>query len=64
MASEDMSFYLQKVPGCFFFLGAGNPEKGLASPLHSSSFDFDESALATGATLLASLALAWLETQE
>lgn len=63
MASEDMAFYLQKVPGCFFFLGAGNPEKGLASPLHSSSFDFDESALATGATLLASLALAWLETQ-
>ncbi len=56
MASEDMAFYLKEVPGCFFFLGAGNAEKGLTRPLHSSEFDFDESALAVGATLFAGLA--------
>lgn len=56
MASEDMAFYLREVPGCFFFLGAGNPEKGLTRPLHSSEFDFDESALPVGAALFAGLA--------
>ncbi len=56
MASEDMAFYLREVPGCFFFLGAGNAEKGLTRPLHSSEFDFDESALAVGAMLFARLA--------
>ena len=56
MASEDMAFYLKEVPGCFFFLGAGNAEKGLTRPLHSSEFDFDESALTVGATLFAGLA--------
>lgn len=56
MASEDMAFYLREVPGCFFFLGAGNAEKGLTRPLHSSEFDFDESALPIGAALFAGLA--------
>jgi len=56
MASEDMAFYLREVPGCFFFLGAGNPGKGLTRPLHSSEFDFDESALPVGASLFAGLA--------
>lgn len=43
MASDDFSFYQQKVPGVYFFLGTG--EK---TPLHSSVFDFDESILETG----------------
>jgi amidohydrolase len=61
MASEDMAFYLERVPGCFFFLGAGNPDKGITSPLHSSVFDFDESAMAAGAALFTRLAAAFLE---
>lgn len=61
MASEDMAFYLEQVPGCFFFLGAGNTEKGLMSPLHSSSFDFDESVMTIGASILTRLALTFLE---
>lgn len=60
MASEDMAFYLERVPGCFFFLGAGNAEKGLNKALHSSEFDFDESAMDIGATILSKLALAFL----
>ena len=60
MGSEDMSFYLERVPGSFVFLGAGNPERGLTAPLHSSRFDFDESALVMGATLFSRLALAFL----
>ncbi len=48
MGGEDMSFFLQEVPGCYFFLGAANPEKGLAHPHHHPRFDFDETALAIG----------------
>jgi len=60
MGSEDMSFYFEQVPGSFFFLGAGNEDKGLNRPLHSSDFDFDESALTIGATIFCRLALTFL----
>lgn len=48
MLAEDFSFYQQVVPGLFFFLGAGNPEKGFTHPLHSADFDFDEKILCSG----------------
>ncbi len=48
MGGEDMSFFLQEVPGCYFFLGSANPEKDLAYPHHHPRFDFDETALAMG----------------
>ncbi|BAZ29645.1 amidohydrolase [Cylindrospermum sp. NIES-4074] len=48
MGGEDMSFFLQEVPGCYFFLGAANPEKKLDYPHHHPRFDFDETALAMG----------------
>jgi amidohydrolase len=48
MAAEDMSFFLQEVPGCYFFLGSANPEKDLAYPHHHPRFDFDETALGIG----------------
>ena len=48
MGGEDMAFFLQEVPGCYFFLGAANPAKGLAYPHHHPHFDFDETALAMG----------------
>ncbi|MFM7470250.1 MAG: M20 family metallopeptidase [Nodosilinea sp.] len=48
MGGEDMAFFLQEVPGCYFFLGAANPEKALAYPHHHPRFDFDETALILG----------------
>lgn len=48
MGGEDMSFFLQAVPGCYFFLGSANQAKGLAYPHHHPRFDFDETALGTG----------------
>jgi len=48
MGGEDMSFFLKAVPGCYFFLGAANPAKGLDYPHHHPRFNFDESALSTG----------------
>jgi amidohydrolase len=48
MGGEDMSFFLQQVPGCYFFLGSANPDQGLAYPHHHPRFDFDETALGMG----------------
>ncbi len=48
MGGEDMSFFLQQVPGCYFFLGAANLSKNLAYPHHHPRFDFDETALGMG----------------
>jgi amidohydrolase len=48
MGGEDMSFFLQEVPGCYFFLGSANPAKNLDFPHHHPRFDFDESVLSMG----------------
>jgi amidohydrolase len=51
MGGEDMSFFLQQVPGCYFFVGSANPSKNLAYPHHHPRFDFDETALGMGAEI-------------
>ncbi len=48
MGGEDMSFFLQAVPGCYFFLGSANPARQLDFPHHHPRFDFDETALGSG----------------
>jgi len=48
MGAEDMSFFLQEVPGCYFFLGSANPSLNLAFPHHHPKFDFDETVLGMG----------------
>jgi amidohydrolase len=53
MGGEDMSFFLQEVPGCYFFLGAANLSMNLAYPHHHPRFDFDETALGMGVEIFA-----------
>jgi len=48
MGGEDMSFFLQEVPGCYFFLGSANADLDLAFPHHHPRFNFDETALGMG----------------
>ncbi|HEY9653513.1 MAG TPA: M20 family metallopeptidase [Coleofasciculaceae cyanobacterium] len=48
MGGEDMAYFLQAVPGCYFFLGSADPTKDLAYPHHHPRFDFDETALGMG----------------
>jgi amidohydrolase len=48
MGGEDMAFFLQEVPGCYFFLGSANAARGLDYPHHHPRFDFDETALGLG----------------
>ncbi|MBN1812051.1 MAG: amidohydrolase [Anaerolineae bacterium] len=52
MGSEDAAFFMQEVPGCYFFLGSANPERGLDAPHHNPRFDFDEDVLPIGVAIL------------
>jgi len=56
MGSEDMSEFMDDRPGCYFFIGSRNDEKGLNYGHHHPRFDFDERALVTGAALIAATA--------
>lgn len=57
MTSEDFAYFAQAMPACFYRLGTGNPERGIQSPLHTSTFDIDETALETGIGLMTWLAV-------
>ncbi len=51
VASEDFSFMLVKVPGCYFNIGNGAGEG--ACEVHNPSYDFNDEALALGASVFA-----------
>lgn len=53
MGSEDMAYIMEKVPGCFFFIGSANEEKKLDASHHHPKFDIDEDALPRAAALMA-----------
>lgn len=57
MGGEDFSCYLQNIPGAFFFIGSGNPDKGITYPHHHPKFDIDEEALLYGTEILALTAI-------
>jgi amidohydrolase len=61
MGAEDMAFILQKLPGCFFFIGSANPAEGLDAPHHHPRFDFDERALVHATALMAGVAWDYLQ---
>lgn len=55
MAGEDFSYYLQKVPGTFFFTGA--QPSGAVYPHHHPKFDIDERAMLIAARTLGAAAI-------
>lgn len=55
MGAEDFSFFAQRVPACFYSLGARGGDES-AHPHHSSTFDIDERALPAGVRMMAALA--------
>ncbi|AUN31356.1 amidohydrolase [Niveispirillum cyanobacteriorum] len=62
--AEDFSFFQQKIPGFFFWVGATPPDVPLdkAPSNHSPLFKVDESSLVQGAEAMASLTVAWLSS--
>jgi amidohydrolase len=63
MGAEDFAFVLQKVPGAMLSLGVKSPDWPEAKPVHTATFDIDESALPVGAACLAQTALDFLAGQ-
>ncbi|MEC1305064.1 MULTISPECIES: M20 family metallopeptidase [Lysinibacillus] len=61
MIGEDFAYYLEKVPGTFFFTGAKKPEWETAYPHHHARFDFDERAMLIAAKTLGKAALTYLK---
>ncbi|MCM0650903.1 M20 family metallopeptidase [Clostridium swellfunianum] len=59
MTAEDFAYYLQKVPGCMFFIGTRDDENKF--PLHHEKFNFDERVLGIGVKLLTASAIKFLE---
>jgi hippurate hydrolase len=53
MASEDFSFMLERVPGCYINIGNGVGESGCE--VHNPSYDFNDAALPLGAAFFARL---------
>ncbi len=45
MGGEDFAYYLERVPGCYWFLNTQSPERGITHPNHSARFDLDEDLL-------------------
>ena len=57
MGAEDAAFLLEKVKGCFFFVGSANKERNLSYGHHHPKFDFDEEVLVHGSALMAAAAM-------
>lgn len=57
MVSEDMAFLMEKVPGCYFMIGASDPHKDTHFGHHHPRFNIDEEVLSNGAALMAAAAL-------
>ncbi|HEV2458523.1 MAG TPA: amidohydrolase [Ktedonobacterales bacterium] len=60
-SSDDMAYFLNAVPGCYFIVGAHNDEKGAKYPHHHPRFNLDEDALPIGVEVLTRAAMAYLQ---
>lgn len=56
-AAEDFSFYLERVPGCYFFMGNGEN----SASCHNSEYDFNDALLPDAAELMCRIAIDYLK---
>jgi amidohydrolase len=63
MPSDDMGHFLQRVPGCYFFVGTRNEATGIIGDHHHPRFDIDEAALAVGVETLTRTAMRYLASE-
>jgi amidohydrolase len=63
MGGEDFAFYLEKIPGVFYWLGCRPPHRPASETahLHSPTFDLDEDSLVHGVHVMATAAMTYLE---
>jgi amidohydrolase len=58
---DDVAFFLERKPGCYFLVGAGDVARHPVAPHHHPEFDIDERCLAVGIETLTRAALLALE---
>ena len=59
MGAEDFSYYLQRVPGCYFRLGLSEKSAPSAS-LHNTRFNFNDKAIPIGVRMMVGVAEEYL----
>jgi hypothetical protein len=57
---EDFAYFLERVPGAMFFLGASNAAKGLSALPHSPTFGVDEDAIRVGTVGMSNVIVQYL----
>ncbi|WP_342129630.1 M20 aminoacylase family protein [Hydrogenophaga sp. OTU3427] len=60
MASEDFAFMLERVPGCYLFIGNGTDSEGGCS-VHNPHYDFNDTLLPVGAAYWVGLVERYLD---
>jgi hippurate hydrolase len=58
--SEDFAFFLEKVPGCYVFIGNGVGSEG-GCMVHNPGYDFNDACLSTGASYWVKVAETYLK---
>jgi len=56
LGTEDIGYFLQQAPGCYYSLGTGNREKGYVWPIHNPRFAVEPEALSYGAAVYVQIA--------
>ena len=65
LGGDDMAEFINRVPGCYAYIGSSNPEipeTGVAH--HNSCFDIDEKALSVSVLLLSAYALSYMSAEK
>lgn len=60
LGTDDFGFFSAAAPGCYYYIGVGNEEKGFTYPNHSPHFAADPDALPLAAAVEAQAALDFL----
>ncbi|MBX7223587.1 MAG: amidohydrolase [Blastocatellia bacterium] len=64
MGAEDFSYFAEKVPGFFYFLGVGNQKRGITAMIHTPDFDVDEDSLVIGVKTMSAMVFDYLDTEK
>src|SRR3954469_2190879 len=59
MGGEDFSYYLEKIPGCFFFVGVEPTDVNGYPSLHSDKYDFTDDALRVAMRMFGEIVMNW-----
>ena len=63
LGTDDFGYFSDAAPGCYYYIGVGNEEKGFTYPNHNPHFAVDPAALPLSAAIEAQAALDFLKEE-